>query len=142
MSETFTIIGILFMAMVIHEYAHAWVAFKLGDPTAKNAGRMTLNPIKHIDLFGTIILPIVLGILHYLHLSPFYPIALAKPVPVNFLQLHNPKRDMMLVGIAGPAINVALAIVLSFCLKLGLFSGVVELISLVIFINLIPMIIK
>ena len=84
MNEILTIIGILFMAMVIHEYAHAWTAFKLGDPTAKNAGRMTLNPIKHIDLFGTVILPIVLMIMRLLG-SPFFPIALAKPVPVNFL---------------------------------------------------------
>lgn len=136
MSETFTIIGVLFMAMVIHEYAHAWTAFKLGDPTAKNLGRMTLNPIKHIDLFGTIILPIVLTIMR-LFGSPFFPIALAKPVPVNYTRLHNPKRDMMLVGIAGPAINVVIAIVLSFFLKFNLFSGATELISLAIFINLI-----
>ncbi len=136
MNEILTIIVILFLAMVIHEYAHAWAANKLGDPTAKLAGRMTLNPIKHIDLFGTIILPIVLTVMRFLG-SPFFPIALAKPVPVNFLRLRNPKRDMMLVGMAGPAINVVLAVLLSLTLKLGLASGINELIGLAIFINLI-----
>jgi len=136
MEEILIIIVIVFMAMVIHEYAHAWAAYKLGDPTAKNAGRMTLNPVKHIDLFGTIILPIMLTIMR-LFGSPFFPIALAKPVPVNFLQLNNPKRDMMLVGMAGPAINVVLAILLSFCLRLDLSPVVIELIGITIFINLI-----
>jgi len=136
MNEILTIIVVLFMAMVIHEYAHAWTANKLGDPTAKLAGRMTLNPIKHIDLFGTIILPIVLTVMRFFG-SPFFPIALAKPVPVNFLRLRHPKRDMMLVGLAGPAINVVLAILLSLVLKLDLTSGVTELIGLAIFINLI-----
>ncbi len=130
------ILLILFMAMVIHEYAHAWTANKLGDPTAKLAGRMTLNPLKHIDLFGTILLPIILMILRLLG-SPFFPIALAKPVPVNFSRLHNPKRDMMLVGVAGPAINIGLAILLSLCLKCGLSSDVNEIIGLTIYINLI-----
>lgn len=136
MEEILIIIVILFLAMVIHEYAHAWTANKLGDPTAKLAGRMTLNPVKHIDLFGTIILPIVLTIMRLLG-SPFFPIALAKPVPVNFMRLHNPKRDMMLVGMAGPAINVALAILLSFFLKSGFSSGITEIVGLAIFINLI-----
>ena len=136
MQEFTAIIIILFMSMVIHEYAHAWTANRLGDPTAKLAGRMTLNPIKHIDLFGTIILPITLIALRALG-SPFLPIALAKPVPVNFLRLNNPRRDMMLVGLAGPAVNVVLAIFLSFCLKLDLAAGIAQLISLAIFINLI-----
>ena len=136
MEEIFLIIVILFLAMVVHEYAHAWAANKLGDPTAKNLGRMSLNPIRHVDLFGTIILPIVLTIMRFLG-SPFFPIALAKPVPVNFLRLHNPKRDMMLVGMAGPAINVVIAILLSFFLKSGLSSGIIEIIGLAIFINLI-----
>ena len=137
MEEILTILVIVFMAMVIHEYAHAWAAFKLGDPTAKNAGRMTLNPIKHIDLFGTIILPIALAILRALHWSPFFPIALAKPVPVNFTRLRNPKRDMMLVGIAGPAINVVLAIILSVILRMDLSLYANGIIVLAIFINLI-----
>ena len=136
MQEFTAIIIILFMSMVIHEYAHAWTANRLGDPTAKLAGRMTLNPIKHIDLFGTIILPITLIALRALG-SPFLPIALAKPVPVNFLRLNNPRRDMMLVGLAGPAVNVVLAIFLSLCLKLDLVAGIAQLISLAIFINLI-----
>src|SRR3989338_1049594 len=129
MTEFITIILILFMAMVIHEYAHAWTANRLGDPTARLAGRMTLNPLKHIDLFWTVILPVALVLLRFLG-SPFFPIALAKPVPVNFLRLHNPKRDMMWVGMAGPAVNIILAVLLSFCLELDLPSGAAELVGL------------
>jgi len=136
MEEILTILIILFLAMVLHEYAHAWMAYKLGDPTAKLAGRMTLNPLKHIDLFGTILLPILLTLLRFFG-SPFFPIALAKPVPVNFFRLHNPKRDMMWVGMAGPAINIVLAVFLSLCLKLGLSSNIKDMIGLAIFINLI-----
>lgn len=136
MEEFIQIIFILFLSMVIHEYAHAWTANKLGDPTAKLAGRMTLNPLKHIDPFGTIILPIVLTVLRFFG-SPFFPIALAKPVPVNFMRLNNPKKDMMLVGMAGPAMNVVLAVLLSLCLKLNLLSGMLETVGLAIFINLI-----
>lgn len=136
MAEILTIIVILFMAMVIHEYAHAWTAFKLGDPTAKNLGRMSLNPLKHIDPFGTIALPILLMLLRLLG-SPFFPIALAKPVPVNFLRLRQPKRDMMWVGMAGPAVNIIIAVGLSLIVRMELTPVVVQLIELAIFINLI-----
>ena len=104
--ESIVIILILFPSFVIHEYAHAWVAFKRGDPTAKQMGRMTLNPLKHIDPFGSIILPGVLIALRFMG-SPWPPIAMAKPVPVNFLRLHDPKRDMIWVGLAGPAVNLS-----------------------------------
>jgi len=134
--EIVRILSVLFFSMVIHEYAHAWAANKLGDPTAKLAGRMTLNPLKHIDPFGTIILPILLMILRYFG-SPYFPVALAKPVPVNFLRLRNPKRDMMLVGIAGPAVNIAAAILFSVVLRLTLAPAVHEFVGLAIFINLI-----
>jgi Zn-dependent protease len=134
--ETLTIIGILFFAMVIHEYAHAWTAYRLGDATAKRAGRMTLNPLKHIDPFGTVALPVILAVLRWFG-SPFLPIALAKPVPVNFMGLRHPKRDMMLVGLAGPAVNVVLAVILSLILRFDLPAGLRELAVLAIFINLI-----
>lgn len=101
------LIACIFSSMVCHEYAHGWVAWKLGDPTAKAAGRLTLNPLKHIDLFGTVILPLLLLTLRFLGLDIFV-FGWAKPVPVNFLRLNNPKRDMMWVGLAGPAVNIVL----------------------------------
>ena len=91
---------ILLGAIVFHEYAHGWVAFKCGDRTAKLAGRLTLNPIKHIDPVGTVILPIALYTFFRM------PFGWARPVPINFNNLQNPRRDIMLVAIAGPAINI------------------------------------
>ena len=96
-------IPVLF-AITVHEVAHGWVAWKRGDPTAMLMGRLTLNPIKHIDPFGTILLPAILLLLH----SPFL-FGYAKPVPVNFDGLKDPKRDMVLVAIAGPAANLLMA---------------------------------
>ena len=96
----------LLISVVFHEYAHGWVAYKLGDTTAQRAGRLTLNPIPHIDPIGTILLPLILWVSH----SPVL-FASAKPVPVNFAALHNPKRDMGLVALAGPAMNLLLGIV-------------------------------
>lgn len=91
-------------AVVFHEVAHGWVANRLGDPTAKQLGRLTLNPFAHVDLFGTILVPLTLILTH----SPFV-FGYAKPVPVNFNNLHNPKRDMIWVAAAGPAMNLLLA---------------------------------
>ena len=91
-------------AITLHEAAHGWVANKLGDPTAKLHGRLTLNPLAHIDLFGTIILPI----LSYIFAG--FVIGAAKPVPVNFSNLRNPKRDILWVGAAGPAVNLLMAL--------------------------------
>lgn len=93
------------LAITLHEAAHGLVAYKFGDPTAKYAGRLTLNPIAHIDPFGTILLPIITYIL------AGFIIGSAKPVPVNFANLRNPKRDMIWVGAAGPGVNIALALV-------------------------------
>lgn len=92
------------VAVVFHEVAHGWVANRLGDPTARQLGRLTLNPIAHIDLFGTILVPLMLIVAH----SPFV-FGYAKPVPVNFNNLRNPKRDMIWVAAAGPATNLILA---------------------------------
>lgn len=91
-------------AVVFHEVAHGWVANRLGDPTAKQLGRLTLNPFAHVDLFGTILVPLTLILTH----SPFV-FGYAKPVPVNFNNLRNPKRDMIWVAAAGPAMNLLLA---------------------------------
>ena len=106
-------IPVLF-AITVHEVAHGWVAWKRGDPTAMLMGRLTLNPIKHIDPFGTILLPAILLLLH----SPFL-FGYAKPVPVNFDGLKDPKRDMVLVAIAGPAANLLMAFFWTLVLWLG-----------------------
>jgi len=92
------------IAITLHEAAHAFVARALGDDTAARLGRVTLNPLKHIDPVGTILLPGVLLLAN----SPFL-FGYAKPVPVNFGALRNPRRDMVLVAAAGPAMNIALA---------------------------------
>lgn len=94
----------LVFAITVHEAAHGWVASKLGDPTAKQLGRLTLNPIPHIDPVGTIILPIAM-----LLLSGFI-FGWAKPVPVNIRNFHEPRKDMALVALAGPASNLMMAL--------------------------------
>ena len=97
----------------MHEAAHGYVANHLGDDTAKKLGRVTLNPFKHIDRFGTIILPLILIVIK----SPFI-FGWAKPVPVKFLRLNNPLRGMVLVAVAGPATNILLAFVAALILSL------------------------
>src|SRR6476620_151391 len=92
------------LAVTLHEAAHGFVAHCLGDDTAYRLGRVTLNPLKHIDLFGTILLPGLLLVLR----SPFL-FGYAKPVPVNFSALNHPRRDMVLVAVAGPGTNIMLA---------------------------------
>ncbi|WP_424631661.1 site-2 protease family protein [Bradyrhizobium sp. SYSU BS000235] len=92
------------IAITFHEAAHGYVARQLGDDTASKLGRVTLNPIKHIDPFGTILLPAVLLLSH----SPFL-FGYAKPVPVNFRALNHPRLDMVWVAAAGPAMNILLA---------------------------------
>lgn len=91
-------------AVVLHEIAHGYVAFRLGDPTAAQLGRLTLNPFAHMDLFGTIILPLLL----LFGGAPFL-FGYAKPVPVNFMNLRNPRKGMVLVALAGPTMNLLLA---------------------------------
>ena len=93
------------VAITFHEAAHGFVARLLGDDTAWRLGRVTFNPLKHIDPVGTILLP---GLLLFLH-SPFL-FGYAKPVPINFRALHNPRRDMVLVAAAGPSMNILLAL--------------------------------
>jgi len=102
------------IAVTFHEAAHGFIAYHFGDNTAWQAGRVTFNPFKHIDRFGTIILPALLILMR----SPFL-FGYAKPVPVNFGRLNHPRRDMVWVALAGPGTNVLLAIVSSL-----LFYGV------------------
>ena len=94
-------------AITLHEAAHGYVAYKLGDDTAWKAGRVTFNPLRHIDLVGTIILPLVL----LLASQGRFMFGYAKPVPVRFDKLNRPRRDMIWVALAGPGINIALALV-------------------------------
>jgi Zn-dependent protease len=107
----------IILAVTLHEAAHGFVALHFGDDTAKNAGRVTLNPIKHIDPFGTIFLPLLLVVL-----NAGFVFGYAKPVPVNFAGLRNPRWDMIWVAAAGPGMNVLLAL-----LSAGLLYGVVAL---------------
>jgi Zn-dependent protease len=93
-------------AIILHEVSHGWVANRLGDSTAARAGRLTLNPLPHIDPVGTILLPLVLILMR----APFL-FGWARPVPVNFAYLRNPKRDMVLVAAAGPVTNMILAVI-------------------------------
>jgi Zn-dependent protease len=96
----------LIIAITFHEAAHGFVAHRLGDNTAWQLGRVSFNPIRHIDPFGTLIMPAMLLMAH----SPFL-FGYAKPVPVNFRALRNPRTDMVWVALAGPATNIALALV-------------------------------
>jgi Zn-dependent protease len=123
------IITALLIAVIVHEYSHGWVAEKLGDPTARLSGRLTLNPLKHIDPLGTILVPLALRLLG------FMPIGWAKPVPVNFSRLYHPKKDMIWVALAGPTANFTLAVALSLMLKFpfvpaGLQNFAIQLILL------------
>jgi Zn-dependent protease len=96
----------LVIAIVFHEVAHGLVARRLGDPTAEERGRLSFNPIRHIDPFGTVILPLILAVTHAGAIFGW-----ARPVPVNYARLRNPRRDMVLVALAGPGMNLLLAIV-------------------------------
>ncbi len=125
---------ILLIAITLHEYAHGWVAYKFGDPTAKYSGRLSLNPLAHIDPIGTIILPLTMVMLR------LPPIGWAKPVPINFLNLKNPKKDMLWVAIAGPCANFLSAVFIALIIKLPVISGnslFIQLLSLGVLINLI-----
>ena len=96
------VLPVLF-AITFHEAAHGYVAWRLGDDTAKQLGRVTFNPLKHIDIYGTVLVP---GLLL---MAGSFLFGWAKPVPVNFMRLRNPRRDMVLVAAAGPGVNIFLA---------------------------------
>jgi len=136
----------LLVLLTFHEFGHAWVALKCGDPTAKMMGRVTLNPIKHIDLIGTVALPLLM-----IFASPAvgrFLIGWAKPVPFNPTNLRNRWRDEMLIAMAGPAMNVILAVILVGLARIGVATGTETLALLCIqmaalslmlcFFNLIP----
>lgn len=106
--STIIVLFVLLFAITVHEAAHGWAAFKMGDPTAYHLGRVTLNPIPHIDPIGTILMPLMLAIMGF----PFF--GWAKPVPVNPLNLRNPRRDNLIISAAGPISNLTVAFIAFF----------------------------
>ncbi len=103
----------LVFAIVFHEVAHGWVAHRLGDPTAKDLGRLTLNPISHIDLFGTVIMPLLL----YFSTNGQFVFGYAKPVPINPAYFRDQKKGMALTAMAGPGVNLLMAVTFSLLLR-------------------------
>src|SRR3989338_4073787 len=101
--------GLLIVAMSVHEFSHALVAYKLGDTTAKYSGRLTLNPLAHIDPVWTFLFPLFL----FISTQGRFIFGAAKPVPINFWALRNPKRDVIWVGLSGPLANFILALLTS-----------------------------
>ncbi len=113
---------VIVISAVFHEYAHGWVAYRLGDPTAKNAGRLTLNPIAHIDLMGTVLMPLAMMVFFGVF------IGWAKPVPFNPNNLKDKKHGTLKVGIAGIATNFCIALALGLFLRF--FAGSASIVSM------------
>jgi len=127
---------ILLMSVVVHEVSHGYAAYLLGDPTAKNQGRLTLNPIKHLDIFGSIILPAILILMRANFLFGW-----AKPVPYNPYNFRNQRWGELIVAVAGPLSNIAIAIVfgllIRFLLPTGLLSAdAISISASIVFINI------
>ncbi|MFN4012616.1 MAG: site-2 protease family protein [Aquificaceae bacterium] len=151
MQSAIVAIPALMMAVILHEYAHGWMAYKMGDPTAKEMGRLTINPLPHIDLLGTIILPGLLLLVG----SPIL-FGWAKPVPINPIRFRNLRYGTFFVSIAGISMNILLAFLFALLYRiivggylnllgeavlvpLGLFAAKAVLINLVLaFFNAIP----
>jgi len=133
--EYIFLIIILILSIIIHEVAHGSVAYHLGDPTAKYAGRLTLNPLKHLDPIGSIILPLFLIIFK----SPIL-FGYAKPVPINPRNFRDQRYGSLKVALAGPASNLAIALffglILRFFPGLIIFPGLAEMFSFIVYINI------
>jgi Zn-dependent protease len=127
------IIVVLIFSAIVHEYMHGWMANELGDPTAKNAGRLTLNPLAHLDLWGSVILPIVL------YFTTGFIFGYAKPVPYNPFNLRNPKYDPVKVALAGPLSNLVLAIFFGLFIRFIPLGNelLIQLLSVIVEVNLI-----
>lgn len=125
-------IAILIMSAVIHEVSHGMAAFMQGDPTAKDADRLTLNPIKHLDMFGSIILPLIFIITN----APFF-FAYAKPVPYNPYNLKNQRWGPAIVGVAGPAANILIGVLFAVVFRIsGSYAIFSNLILAIVQINI------
>ncbi|NQU28647.1 MAG: site-2 protease family protein [Candidatus Marinimicrobia bacterium] len=107
------LIPVIIFALSFHEYAHAWAAYRLGDPTASSMGRLTLNPMAHLDPFGAIALYLI-------------GFGWAKPVPVDYRYLRNPKQDMLWIALAGPASNFAMALISGLLLRFLWTAGIIS----------------
>lgn len=131
------IVVIVVPAIVLHEVAHGLSAYWLGDPTARDQGRLTLNPVKHIDPVGSIILPGALFLMHYFFpANPLILFGWAKPVPVNFRHLRPQRLGMALVAVAGPLTNIALAFIFSRLYIWPALSGYTQVIAWGVLFNL------
>jgi Zn-dependent protease len=130
-------LGIFFFSIIIHEVAHGYTALIKGDPTAKESGRLTLSPLPHIDIVGSIILPLLLI---FTRSSVIF--GWAKPVPINPFYLKNPKRDFMWIGLAGPLSNIGIAVIFSIIIRMGITGEFViygvTINLLLAFFNLLP----
>ena len=139
MFETFQIFSfvVLIFSIVIHEFSHGWMAYYLGDPTAKHLGRLTLNPLPHIDLLGSIILPLMLLIT-----NAGFIIGWAKPVPYNPYNLRDQKNGEMYVALAGPVSNLLIAVIFGTAIRILLLQGtssgssIIGFFSIIVFYNI------
>lgn len=146
--EGIVIIIILLFSVVFHEVAHGWAAFALGDKTAKHAGRLTLNPIKHLDPFGSIILPGILILLSLASGGGGIIFGWAKPVPINPLNFRDRKYGMAKSAVAGPLANILLALIFGLILRFGIgiipepagivFAYIVQINLILAIFNLLP----
>lgn len=141
--EMLVFFAVLIFSVILHEVAHGWVAERLGDPTARMLGRITLNPIPHIDPVGTILLPALFLLPALLSGSSLgFFIAWAKPVPVNPMYLKDGKKDMALVALSGPLTNIVIAIIFAIAFHLILPSPIIKSVIFMnlylAFLNLIP----
>ncbi|MGC9049025.1 MAG: site-2 protease family protein [Patescibacteria group bacterium] len=127
---------VIIPSAIIHEFSHAWMAYFLGDDTAKRFGRLTLNPLAHIDLFGTILMPIFLSLIS----GGTFLFAYAKPVPFNPYNLRNQKYGPALVGAAGPLANLLVAIIFGLMVRFLPISNFTFFLSIIVYANILLMV--
>ncbi|OGF20949.1 hypothetical protein A2Y83_00825 [Candidatus Falkowbacteria bacterium RBG_13_39_14] len=123
---------ILLFSAIIHEYAHGWMADQLGDPTARMSGRLTMNPIAHIDPMGTIMVPILLALAS----GGRFLFAWAKPVPYNPYNLKNPEMDAAKIAFAGPASNLAVALIFGLLMRILTLNSLTIFFGIIVYINI------